>query len=99
MMEVWLAESGEYEDRGVDGIYVSLDVAIACIKASYGPPYIVQWDEPTTDTDRETTLRGHFKAVRGYSVEHTYVATIRPMPLLASPTAVREPRENIDLKY
>jgi len=77
-MTVYLAESGEYEQRGVTGIYISEEAALAGIKATYPAPYVVVWDAPTRNHD-ELTLTGRFSAVPHYSTEHVAQFDIRPM--------------------
>jgi hypothetical protein len=64
-MIVWLVEEGEYEDRGVVGVYSSIDNAVTGIKAQYPSPYIVKWKL------KEKTLIGYFAKVTGYSTKHT----------------------------
>ena len=63
--EVWVVESGEYEQRGIDGIFSSKTKAIEGIKAHYQSPYIVAWETAGTG------LLGHFKEVPNYSTEHS----------------------------
>lgn len=72
---VWLVESGDYEQRGVDLIADSLETAVAAIKTRYGPPYIVAWDELAQhewegQSHEEWTLVGHFEQVIHYSTQH-----------------------------
>lgn len=63
-MKVWVCESGDYEQRGIDGVWDSLEHGIAGVKADYGAPYVVEW------VTKKETLVGHFARVNGYSIEH-----------------------------
>ena len=65
MNTVWVVESGDYEQRGIDGIYGSFSSAIEGIKAGFGSPYIVDWVQDGDD------LVGHFEEVLHYSTKHT----------------------------
>lgn len=78
MKTAWVVESGEYEERSIDGIYESLKSAISGIKGTYGFPYIVKWVE-TKDLDN--ILIGNFDAVPHYSTKHTRVFYIAPYPV------------------
>lgn len=68
-MHVWIIEAGEYNQRGVFGVALSPEGAVAAVKAEYGPPYIVKWDEPVYDGG-EWRLVGHFSEVLGKSTQH-----------------------------
>jgi hypothetical protein len=68
-VKVYLVEHGDYEQRGVWGVYVSESAAVAGVKATFAPPYIVKWDEPKRGRDR-LRLTGHFEAVQHYSTQH-----------------------------
>lgn len=79
MAEVWIVESGDYEQRGIDLVTDSPESAIKAIKARFPSPYIVAWDEPTEYTSKgETTisLQGVFGAVLHYSVSCVVVFDI-----------------------
>lgn len=69
--EVWVCESGEYENRGINLVAATLQAAIAAIKARYGPPYVVRWDEPKLEKWGDWSLTGHFEVVPGYSIQYT----------------------------
>ncbi len=69
-MRVWIVESGDYEQRGIDLVAESLEAAIKAIKERYGPPYIVEWDELNEDK-WGLSLTGNFAHVAGKSAEHT----------------------------
>lgn len=71
-MKVWIVETGDYEQRGVWGVYSSPDVATERIKATYAPPYIVRWEDVRIEVD-SFELVGHFDAVAGKSTRHTGV--------------------------
>lgn len=75
---VWVVESGEYEDMGIDGVYDNHESAIEGIKTRYGYPYIVSWEEDSG------VLIGHFETVLHYSIKHTKVFYITPFPLLTN---------------
>ncbi len=75
MMEVWVIESGEYEQRSIDGVAVSVAAAVEFLKQTYGPPYIVTWDEPVQEQIYLPNLiifkiTGHFEHVMNYSCRH-----------------------------
>lgn len=78
--QVWIVETGDYEQRHVAGIYVSLEAAVDGIKETYKPPYRVAWYEVEHGEDC-STLTGDFEAVLHYSIEHTAYFDIRPMEL------------------
>lgn len=66
-------ESGDYEQRGVDGIWRTLEGVVAGLKEKYGqPPYKVTWDAPVAAEydPRGWRVRGHFEMVPNYSVGH-----------------------------
>ncbi len=67
--EVWVVETGEYEQRHVWLVAESPEAAAAEIKRQYGSPYVVEWDELKADGDHYA-LTGRFSAVPGYSTEH-----------------------------
>jgi hypothetical protein len=71
MPEVWVCETGDYEQRGVWSVAVSVAAGVADIKATHCDPYIVRWEEPTEDHGGDWTLTGHFEAVPGKSTKHT----------------------------
>lgn len=73
-MDVWVIESGEYEQRGVNGVAASVETAAKFIRAGYGEPYVVKWDAPIQCGD-EWELHGHFSAVLGYSSDHEAIYT------------------------
>ncbi len=94
-MEVWVIESGEYEQRGVNGVAVSVAAAVEWLKALYPPPYVVTWGEPAQDEyylPKFVIFRitGHFEAVQGYSVKHSRSARKRleVCVSMASPSVV-----------
>jgi hypothetical protein len=64
-MKVWVIESGEYENRGVDGVAISTDAADRFIRARFPAPYIVTWNRVD-----DTTLVGEFEQVLGRSTRH-----------------------------
>jgi len=62
-MKVWTAENDGY----CIGVYSSYDKAVEGIKERYAEPYIVEWETNGSD------LVGKYRAVQGYSTEHTEV--------------------------
>lgn len=73
---VWIVESGDYEQRGIDLVAASPEAAVAAIKGRYdNGHYVVRWEDPTSD-DRGWTLVGHFDAVPGWSTEHRAIYDI-----------------------
>lgn len=71
METVYVIETGEYEQRYIFGVADSIAAAVQHIKATYRAPYVVQWDEPSSDSADFTFLVGHFDAVVGKSTKHT----------------------------
>ena len=74
-MNVWMVQTGEYEDRHVVGLYISKDVAVASVKDRYKPPYKVTWREA------QDCLIGTFENVSGYSIAHTAAYDITEEPV------------------
>ena len=70
-MEVWIVESGEYEQRGIVLVAASREAAFEAVKALYGPPYRVKWSIAPEDKYDAEALIGEFEQVTGYSVGHT----------------------------
>lgn len=66
---VWLVESGEYEQRGVDLVGATKASAAAALRRSYGPPYRVEWVDHLDDPERPHMI-GRFEDVAGFSTEH-----------------------------
>ena len=70
MMNVWIIETGEYEQAYIVGVAATWHAAVESIKGRYGRhPYIVRWDDPDI-SDGSVGLVGHFSAVPGYSTMH-----------------------------
>jgi len=44
-MNVYVIESGEYDEKGVDGIAISPGAALDFLKKEYGKYYDVEWSE------------------------------------------------------
>ncbi len=70
-MKVWIIESGEYEQRSVDGVAVSLEAAVSFVKTRYGAN-IVKWDDAARQEYPGTDLviyelNGHSDV--GYSLD------------------------------
>ena len=76
---VYIVESGEYEQRFVQGIFSSVENAIASIKRPYTAPYIVKWDDPRHDGEGVITLVGNFSRVEGYCGDGPAEWTITPI--------------------
>ena len=74
--KVWVCESGEYEDRGIDFVCSSVESGVAHLKAMYLAPYVVTWgdlvEEVWGDKGQYRTFKivGHFEAVSRYSIRH-----------------------------
>lgn len=62
--------SGAHENYDVDGVYATLNGAVAGIKGRYSEPYRVTWED-IKGSDDQYVLVGHFEHVTGYSTEHT----------------------------
>jgi hypothetical protein len=64
---VWIIESGDYEQRGVDGVASTPEAAIAWLKKdSKG-----RWDEPVMCDDECWTITGHWEFEMGVSSKHS----------------------------
>lgn len=75
----WVVESGEYEQRGVYGVYSSLQESVNAIKRRCGPPYIVTWRDPKKSSFGEDyELAGHFTGVPRHSGSGPRDWTITP---------------------
>ncbi len=70
-MKVWLIESGQYEDRGPDGIVSSPEAAAPFLERHMS---WVTWGPLTADGDA-FELRGAFETVGGYKYETLYTIT------------------------
>lgn len=70
-MDVWVIETGEYEQRFVWAVASSPEKATELVKQAYGKPYKVQWKELQKDDENCYTLEGKFSSVNGYSTSHT----------------------------
>ena len=75
-MNVYVVETGEYEQRGILCVADSFGAAVDAVKRAYGPPYVVAWQ----DADA-CGLRGHFSAVLGYAMEHDADFSITEWPV------------------
>jgi len=83
----WVIESGDYEQRFVNGVAASAASAVEWLKAKYRHPYLVTWDEPTqTDAD-VVEITGHFEAVLHYSTKHDCTFRIERYALHGEPAA------------
>ena len=69
--EVWVVESGDYENRGIVLVADSLESAVGAVKTLYEFPYIVRWEDVGEDEVEGGVLVGHFDAVLHYSTKHT----------------------------
>jgi len=76
----WLIESGDYEQRGVDGIATSYKSAVELITNRYRNPYIVEW------SDNDGYLLGNFECVPNYSTKHTAQFDITEIPIEGNDT-------------
>lgn len=68
---VWVVESGDYAQRGIDLVGGSLEAAVKAIKARYCSPYVVEWGELKDEGEYGHSLTGKFAGVRGHCIEHT----------------------------
>lgn len=86
-MKVFVIETGEYEQRYVVGVAVSVDAAVRSIKETHKqPPYSIEWSAPEKDTHGDGwTLQGDFAARAGYSTKHTAFFSMEPFDLAEGP--------------
>lgn len=84
-MKVWIIESGDYEQRHVEGVAVSVATAVEFLKMAYGPPYLVAWEEVRQTDPYVFELTGHFEAVQHYSIKHDCTFEIEEYELQGSP--------------
>lgn len=91
-MIVWLVESGDYEDRGVDLIAESPEAAVEALKAMFPPPYRVEWSPIGYRLSRsdDCYIVGMFDAVQGHSSAHTRCFEMRPMNVAVPRAAVEQ---------
>ena len=69
-MTIWVIESGEYEQRGVDGVALSPDHGLQFLQDRYKDPYVVKW-LPLERNGNGASVTGQFEAVQGFSIKHT----------------------------
>ena len=69
---VWIIETGDYDQRYVVAVAVSLTEAVRFIKDKYGLPYIVRWEDVVERVQDSPAayMVGHFKEVAGCSTRH-----------------------------
>lgn len=82
---VWVIESGEYEDRSVDGVAASVEAAVRFIKKRFGDPYIVEWEPLKKCEEEEFALIGHFEDVPNFSIKHRGIYNITRYELAEDP--------------
>lgn len=70
-MDVYVMESGEYEQRHVCGVFSSIDAARRDLERTYAPPYRVTWREESTEDGGRHAFIGEFEGVMGLSTPHT----------------------------
>lgn len=78
MKQVWVVESGDYEQRGIDVVAESLDAAVAAVKSMYAEPYKVEWSDVAESGWGTFSIRAHFEAVPGKSTEHEAIFSFTP---------------------
>lgn len=69
MVSVYVAEYLD-EQSSIQGVYVSLEAAVAGIKAQYPPPYVAEW-KPLHVGGTCWMLSADFEKVEGYSCKHS----------------------------
>ena len=84
--EVWVVESGEYEQRGIELVDISPEACEVAIKSRYGEPYKVRWEPLRRIGDGEQELVGYFEAVQHFSTTHTNYFTMTRYPLNRLPS-------------
>jgi hypothetical protein len=103
--EVWSAEACDY-DSFIYAIYRTPEDALAAHLATYGPPYVVRWEDVVKDEDG-WTITGHFEWVPGYSTKHTATTEFKRWPVqrrtidaaLASSPSDGEPPKPVAWRY
>jgi hypothetical protein len=68
-LDVWVIESGDYEQRSVNGVADSVESAVAYVRTTYAPPYIVAWEAVVIQDDESAYRKGKFARVLNYSIE------------------------------
>lgn len=82
---VYVVESGDYEQRIIDGIADSIASAVELIKDRYAAPYVVEWGElKPSGSSGCCSVTGKFKAVLNYSTAHTCTFDITPYDVFCS---------------
>lgn len=74
-MKVYVVESGEYENHSIDFVAATVEFAVAKLKATYAPPYVVRWHDLAIGK-YGYSIRGDFERVLGYSTEHAAIFDI-----------------------
>lgn len=69
MKQIWIVESGEYEQQHIDLVADSPEAAELAIKNRYSDPYIVEWSSLTED-DWGFHITGNFESVPWHSTRH-----------------------------
>lgn len=88
---VWLVEMMDYRDSYVHCVGTTRENAIAALKSTFGPPYVVAWKEPHGLSQEkpyefcEFWISGKFEAVAGTSTAHTQTYRVYPLPLFDGP--------------
>jgi hypothetical protein len=79
---VWVVEQGVYEQRGVEGVYASLEAAIADhpVRAPRPTPYYHRWP-----TEREGGWQLQNDGSWSNGLDHDSAKTITPLPLRVVP--------------
>ncbi len=90
-MKVYLVETGDYEQRHVMLVAVSLQAAVDEIKRVFSAPYIVHWHDLKDESWQyegkpyeEWGLMGDFERVAGFSTRHTGEFTISSEELIGA---------------
>ena len=91
MSDVWVIESGEYEQRFVNAVASSPEAALEYLRNLYSHPYVVTW-EPLVKDGEDYSITGHFEAETGFSIKHTCVYSLTKYEL----DGVRATREEVE---
>jgi len=67
---IWVVESGEYTNRGVDFLAVSIETALAHMRKTYQAPYVVSWEELEQEDENHWSVSIRWTAAQDYSVNY-----------------------------
>lgn len=80
MKQVFVIESGDYEQRSVDGVVTSPEAGLRYLQALHPHPFKVTWEGPKPDKE-DFVIVGRFEQVQHFSTAHVCVYRLTPYQL------------------